>query len=375
MMARIRLKHVSSDVDRHGNVRWYFRRRGAQKIRLPGLPGSAEFMSAYDAALQGVPATVLHQAHKAPAPYTLGWLIQQYFSSAAWKAYAPRTQRVRRRILETVAETAGGERISAITPVVIRGGRDRRADRPEAANAFLKAMRGLFSFAVEYGHASADPTREVKKKRSANPGGWHTWTLEEVEKFQARHPLGTKAHLALNFLLLTGTRRSDVIKIGRQHVLNGWLKFTVSKGSGRQFIVVEIPLLPELRAIISATPKKGDLAFLINDHGNPWASGDSFGNRFRDWCREAGLPHCSPHGLRKAGATIAAENGASDAELAAIFGWIDHKMPALYRMRANRKILAGNAAHHLVPGKSGNRRVPLSPVSPKAWDKWAKKIE
>jgi integrase len=40
-----------------------------------------------------------------------------------------------------------------------------------------------------------------------------------------------------------------------------------------------------------------------------------FGNRFRDRCHEAGLPHCTAHGLRKAGATIAAENGAIDRQL------------------------------------------------------------
>ena len=74
----------------------------------------------------------------------------------------------------------------------------------------------------------------------------------------------------------------------------------------RKHVEIVIPVLPELEAVIDATPDKGDLTFLVSDYGTPWASGDSFGNRFRDWCVEAGLPHCSPHGLRKAGASIAA---------------------------------------------------------------------
>ena len=52
-VTKIQLKYVAEDIDRHGNVRRYFRREGQRKIRLPGLPGSAEFMDAYRAALCG----------------------------------------------------------------------------------------------------------------------------------------------------------------------------------------------------------------------------------------------------------------------------------------------------------------------------------
>ena len=50
-MVSLRLKYVVEDVDRHGNVRIYFRRLGFPKIRLHGLPGSEEFQSAYASAL------------------------------------------------------------------------------------------------------------------------------------------------------------------------------------------------------------------------------------------------------------------------------------------------------------------------------------
>jgi integrase len=237
---------------------------------------------------------------------------------------------------------------------------DRRADTPEAANGFLKAMRGLFEFAVQYEHVRTNPTLGVKKLKSRNPEGWHTWSIEEVWQFEARHPIGTKARLALALLLFTGTRRSDVVQLGRQHVRDGWLKFRIYKNRLRQHVEVEIPIMPELQQVLDATPEVGDLSFLISDHGRPWASGDSFGNKFRDWCQEAGLPHCSPHGLRKAGASIAAENGATEAQLMAIYGWTDPKMPALYTRKASRKKLAGDAMRHIVPAHSRNETVPLS---------------
>jgi integrase len=252
----------------------------------------------------------------------LRWLCAEYFGSAFFKDKlpSPRSQHVRRKVLEKVCETAGDELLSDITPKVIRKGMDRRADTPEAANGFLKAMRGLFEFAVEYEHVRVNPTLGVRKLRSRNPEGWHAWTLDEVRQFEARHPLGTKAHLALALLLFTGARRSDVVQLGRQHVRDGVIKFRVYKNRLRKHVEVEIPLLPELQRVIDATLDKGDLTFLISDHGRSWANGDSFGNRFRDWCQEAGLPHCSPHGLRKAGASIAAENGATESQLMAIYG-------------------------------------------------------
>ena len=49
-MTRIRLKFVQAWVDREGRVHRYFRRPGYPRIRLPGLPGSAEFMAAYQEA-------------------------------------------------------------------------------------------------------------------------------------------------------------------------------------------------------------------------------------------------------------------------------------------------------------------------------------
>src|SRR5215218_6919689 len=102
MMTRVPLKYISSDVDRHGNARWYFRRGKQPKVRLRGLPGSEEFMAAYKAALAGVQPSVQPERHKAkPATGTLRWLCQEYFASGAFRnALSPRTRYVRRRELE-----------------------------------------------------------------------------------------------------------------------------------------------------------------------------------------------------------------------------------------------------------------------------------
>jgi len=59
---------------------------------------------------------------------------------------------------------------------------------------------------------------------------------------------------------------------------------------------MDIRLQPDLAAIIDATPS-GHLTFLITEYGKSFTA-NGFGNRFKDWCRQANLPHCSAHGLR-----------------------------------------------------------------------------
>jgi integrase/recombinase XerD len=58
---------------------------------------------------------------------------------------------------------------------------------------------------------------------------------------------------------------------------------------------------------------------LITEYGKPFTA-NGFGNKFKDWCRQADLPHCSAHGVRKATSTALAEAGATPHEIMAITG-------------------------------------------------------
>jgi integrase len=100
-----------------------------------------------------------------------------------------------------------------------------------------------------------------------------------------------------------------------------------------------------LKQVIDASPC-GDVTFLVNDWNRAFADG-GFGNKFRDWCDQADLRHCSAHGLRKAGATIAANNGASSRQLMAIFGWDTIKQAEHYTRGADQQRLADDAMHLL----------------------------
>jgi integrase len=96
-----------------------------------------------------------------------------------------------------------------------------------------------------------------------------------------------------------------------------------------------------LPAAIDAGPR-GDLTCLVTEF-KPRFTSNGFGNKFRDWCDQVALPHCTAHGLRKAGASIAAENGATEKQPMAIFGWQTMKEAAHYMKMANQKKLAASA--------------------------------
>ena len=172
-----------------------------------------------------------------------------------------------------------------------------------------------------------------------------------LRKFEERHPVGSKARLAFALLLFTGDRRSDVTRLGHQNVHKNVegetvIRFAQFEGRNRKPRELELPLLPILQETIDASPT-GDLVFLVNDLGQPFTD-NGFGNWFRDRCIEAGVPGRA-HGLRKAGATIAADNEATTHELMAIFGWTSLAMAEKYTRAANQKKLARSAMHRLVP--------------------------
>src|SRR5262249_40055356 len=155
-------------------------------------------------------------------------------------------------------------------------------------------------------------------------------------------------------LLYAGFARGDVVRLGKQHVSNGVITFKMEKPRGDDGYVYP-PVLDKLAASIDAT-KTGDVIFqdvdgyfrpfLVGERGEPYTK-ESFGNMFREWCREAGCPG-SAHGLRKAAATRFAEAGATVSNLMPRFGWKTEKMALYYTKKANRKRLAAEAAKLLL---------------------------
>lgn len=359
----IRLKHILQDRDRHGNRRVYVRIKGKGQIRLRQQPDTPEFLDEYKAALEALHARGQAETAvgKPPAPGSLAALCKAYYSSAEFKALDATTRKRRRSLLESICLSTVGDVKRGALPYRlmesrhVRAIRDEHAELPDAANNRLKALRRVFAWAVEAEYMDRNPARDVPALQPTNPDGFHTWSMEEVQQYEERHPFGTKAYLALALLLYTGVRRSDAVRFGRQMERDGWLHWTEFKGRRKTRKDRQIPVLPPLRAAIDACPS-GHMTYLVTEYGKAFTA-NGFGNWFKKRCREAGLDHCSAHGLRKAGATFAAENGATEHELMAIYGWESTKQAAVYTRKANRKKLAGRAMHLVEPGQNDNESV------------------
>lgn len=358
MQKEAKLKYLKFDVDRHGNQRVYVRREGAPKIRLHATPGTPEFLAEYYVALQGEKLT--SPSARVPGQRvelgTLRWLVGEYTRSSHFRSLSPDHQRARKGTLFGCCDEPfrpgepdlmGECPLSEFGAAHVRVLRDLKAGLPGAANNRIRGLSAMFEWALaeEVAGVTTNPCRDVKSVRTAGKG-FHTWTMDEVRQYEVRHPVGSMARLALALMLLTGARRGDVVGFGRQHIgKDGWLHYRPSKTAKSSGKMVDIPVLPALRAIIDATPC-GDLTFLVTGEtrGRKPFSKNGFGAWFRARCDEAGLPHCTAHGLRKAGATIAANNGATPHQLMAIFGWTTLEQAELYTREVDRKRLSGDLA-------------------------------
>jgi integrase len=302
---------------------------------------SAEFDAEYQAALTA--ARLKPSPSGGPSIGTLAWLLDRYRETAAWRnGFSNATHRQRENIFRQVIETAGNVPIAQVTKAAIIAGRERRAHTPAQARHFLDAVRGLFKWAVSAGLAKTDPTAGVDSPPRKKGGGFIPWSEEHVAAYEARWPIGTRQRLWLDVLLYTGLRRGDVVRFGRQHVRDGVGQIKTEKSGGT--ITVTLPILPVLAETLAASPC-GDLTFITGERGQPLTK-ESFGNLFREACREAGVPG-SAHGVRKIAATRAANAGATVAQLEAIFGWTGGRMASLYTRSADRARLAKSAMHLL----------------------------
>ena len=347
MGPRLKLpKFINAFVDRHGHPRYYFRRPGFRRASLPGVPWSPEFMAAYEAALAG--AAVPIGATKV-LPGSMHAVAVSYYASTEFSLkLAPASRQQRRNIIEKFlretdanGQRNGDKRAALLKREHIIRFMTARASRPESANALRKALRALMQHAIAMRVRTDDPTFGIKPFAAPSKTGFHTWTEVEIAQFEARHPVGSKPRLALALGLYTGQAKVDVIRMGPQHIRDEVLSWVRSKTSRTTAIELFIPVAPELRSIITATPS-GHLTFLVTSHGQPFTAG-RFGHWFRAQCDEAGLAHCTFHGLRKAAARRLAEAGCTPHEIAAITGHATLKEIERYTKAASRKRLAAAA--------------------------------
>lgn len=352
-MSRIRLPYIDRFRDRHGTMRYYFRRAGEKRVPLPGLPGSQPFLDAYAAAMDAKPADA--EARKRGEPGTFDRLISEYFESTGFLTLKAPTKRAYRLAIERLVklENIGHRPVATMQRPTVERIMAKRVETPSAANDALKKLRILLRFAIAHGYRKDDPTLHVKKLKE---GAHHTWTETEIDAFEAHWPVGSQQRTAFALLLYTGQRLSDVARMSWADVsLDGHRISVTQDKTGTK---LDLRLHDELLSILAAWPR-GPKAILYTTHGNAFST-KGLGNKMADAIGAAGLPEeCVTHGLRKAAARRLAEAGCTPHEIASITGHKSLAEVERYTREAAQRLLNDAANSKLrpkrVPNQSENR--------------------
>lgn len=368
MQGRKLPRGVYPDRDRHGNIRLFFRKGRGKRVRIFSPPGTREFEEELALARMGVqlsPKSDDRPQLYRPSSGTLDWLIDCYEKRGAPLVSVDLAQRRLRMLREVADWTKNGKRrgelpFAGMARRHVVEIRDAIRDTAGARNNVTKAISAMFAWAIEAGIATDNPATGIKRMKSGD--GFHAWTRDEVNQFLDHHPEGSMARRAINIFLFSGLRLADAAILGRQHLyqvrnretgaVETWMKIMPAKTSRSSAVVVDIPVLPDLQAEIDRSGN--GMTFLLNEYGAPYST-KGLGNKMRQWCDEAGLPHCSAHGLRKAGATIAVENGADYELLKAVFGWTTAQQASHYVQSAQRRRIAANAGKFLKLDRNQNK--------------------
>jgi len=273
-------------------------------------------------------------------------LIVSYYSSAAFQGLADQTRKTYRGIIERFRQEHGDKSMVGLRPQHIRALIEQKAQTPSAANNLLMILRILLGHAVDTGLTDANPAVGVRNIRAASQG-FRTWQEGDIQRFEARWPVGTAQRLAFDLCLYTGQRRGDVVRMGPQHIRDGVLSIRQQKTGAE----VVIPVHGNLQASLD-TAQTGEMVFLLTSQGRAFTA-NGFGNFFRDAVESAGLRGLSAHGLRKAACRRLAEAGCTAHEIMSISGHVSLREVQRYTMAANREQMARSAFQKL--GTSQNK--------------------
>lgn len=329
-------------IDRHGKVRWRFRRKGFTTY-LPLAYGSAEFRAAYEAAVAQKKTSA---ANDRSVYGTINWVIESYLRSPRHRSKADSTRRVLARELDWLRDQAGDLPLSGFRAKHVEALMGRK-EGAAAANKVRKNLSMLFNYAIklEVQGVTINPTKAADRIRDGSDG-FHTWSTEELAQFLKFHGPGTKARLVFLLAMNTGAARADLCRLTWSNVRDGQISYRRGKtGVGGKYTI-----LPELAAELAILPR--DVMILISHGAGLPYKPETLGNWFKDQCRAADLPNCALHGIRKGMATAIADGGGTEFEVMAFLCHATPKEAATYTRKADRGRLADSGLSRLSDSKT-----------------------
>ncbi len=328
---------VSHYRDRHGKLRWRYRKVGLT-VELGPDYESDLFLRRYQQAVNG---TYLPDGAGASrtSPGSIDALVVRFYK-LHFPNLAERTRKDYRAVIEPFRAEYGRFPVIGLKRRHVLEMKAEKSATPMQCNKFLKRLSQLMDLAIDLEWRRDNPVKGVERFKSSS-SGFHSWSETEIEQFEARHPLGTTAHLAFTLMLFTGASRVDAVQLGPKNLHKGRLAYIRDKTKRNPSgVSVNIPIHPKLQSAISVAPK--GFTFLETAHGRQ-RSPDGLGIAMRKWCDQAGLKNCSSHGLRKAMCRRIAEAGGTAHEIMSVSGHLSLAEAQRYCSEFGRANLADAA--------------------------------
>lgn len=349
---RIHLTGFVIEKNRNGSPRYRVRVEGqpGRKITIPVGPEHRDFQNYYQAARIG--ETWTPPKEQAPEQ-SLDWLKDRYMDFLKRMVQAgqmsPATLKQRRSVLTRLCDFPDGDggrygdfHVDAPQAAFVEI-RDAWADKPGAADNLIKSIRAVYKFAMERGYVNSNPAAGIGVINTSPKGGAKPWTAGHLKKFKKRHPFGTTAHLWLTLQAFTACRIGDACWLGRdQEVVYAgetWLEWQPRKKGSAP---VSLPMLPPLYEATRHSKIVGS-AYILNERGKPFKTGEALRTRVQRWCKEAEIPGMSSHGVRKAMGEILAEAGCTQHQIMSVMAHTQAKTSEIYTRGAQRRVLAADA--------------------------------
>lgn len=213
----------------------------------------------------------------------------------------------------------------------IKRWRDEMAATPRKADMAVAVLRRVLSWGVDQGELDHNHARAIKPLHKADRSAI-IWEAGELARLLAAATPAAAA--ALQMAALTGLRREDLTRLSWAADKGTHLSWRTGKSRGQREAV--IPVLPELRTLIDAQPRRAAV-MLTTQRGRAWTP-DGLSTAFDRARKTCGVDK-RLHDLRGTAATRFCLAGLDDREVALIMGWSEQQVAAIRARYVDRERL------------------------------------
>ena len=250
--------------------------------------GAQRFWTEPDDGLDAVAYVEAYKAKKTRAPRpdakTVGSIARSFLTSGDFKRLSNSTKAEYRRYGESFEKAFNQAPAAVLEDRRFRGDvaewRDQWIANPRAAQYAWSVARRIANWAQDRGMIGQHVIAGVGVRYKADRAEL-VWTPADIAAFNA--VASEPARRLLTVAIATGLRAQDLARFSRAHVKDGVVQLRTSKRNA----VATIPILPDLQAVLDATPRDR-LLILHNERDEPFNS-KSASKMIRRWATRAGV--------------------------------------------------------------------------------------